>query len=50
MFKPSDLGVTVLAFLAVALTALLILLPAVVYKNFATSTTRTQPIERKLLR
>jgi len=27
MFKPSDLGVTVLAFLAVALTTLLFLLP-----------------------
>jgi hypothetical protein len=30
MFKPSELGVTVLAFLAVALMALLILLPAFV--------------------
>ena len=30
MFKPSELGVTVLAFLAVALTALLFLLPAFV--------------------
>jgi hypothetical protein len=29
MFKPSDLGVTVLAFLAVALLALLFLLPLV---------------------
>jgi hypothetical protein len=28
MFKPSELGVTVLAFLAVALMALLFLLPA----------------------
>jgi len=30
MFKPSDLGVNLLAFLAVALMALLILLPALV--------------------